>query len=32
MSDPDWVEEVYIFYGTRPYWSVARATPASSQR
>jgi len=32
MSDPAWVEEVYIFYGTRPYWSVARATPASSQR
>ena len=32
MSDPHWVEEVYIFYGTRPYWSVARAEPASSQR
>ena len=32
MSDPDWVEEVYIYYDTRPYWSVARATPASSQR
>jgi sporulation protein YlmC with PRC-barrel domain len=32
MSDPDWVEEVYIYYGTRPYWSVARVEPASSQR
>jgi sporulation protein YlmC with PRC-barrel domain len=32
MSDPKWVEDVYIYYGTRPYWSVARVEPASSQR
>lgn len=32
MSNPDWIEEVYSYYDTRPYWSVARAQAATSQR
>lgn len=31
MSDPVWVEEVYVFYGVRPYWGKT-TSEASSPR
>lgn len=32
MSDPAWVQELYTYYGVRPYWSDTKPMEASSER